>query len=484
MARAKQQGSFDPGRFRMAEEASVAAAPKPIVGAAESPSLANLNQEVPLGGELLDPSTVVDPVKAAIARETLTLSTSIDAALDMAQADIDAIIAQAEADAAEAAQLAQEAADAAALAEKQVAEGDVLVAQAEKEYTTAFNLDPNATFSTLTNTQKQFVSKGMFDGNAAFTALFSSLSAIGLEGLVDVLNRIRTDYPEISSEDALLLLKYDKRYNEPYMNRFSGNKVRMANGLAPLDDATYLANEAAYKKIFDAYGLKQFANREKYASFIGSDIAPDEVAERVSMVYTRVNNAMPQVAKALLQFYPELTTQDLMAYTLDPVNQLPAIQRKIQAAEIGGAALAQNLGTSLQATTFTTAKGVPTNITRGTIGVEAMLKAGTDAAEAAKAAAYVADVLPVSEKLSSIYANGYQQYGQLQAEQEAYLGDITAKKAREALTAREKAEFSGASGVLKSQRRAIGGLIQNPEQTDRPYSVYRPVARASQDSPS
>jgi len=409
--------------------------------AAESPTLTNV------------------PTKSEIAAETLRLGISIDAIINQAENDLNAIIAQAEADAEEAARLAAEAAAAAAAAEAAMQEGNVLAAEAEEGFVTAFNLDPNAVYSELPPNQQVMVSKGMFDGNAAFTALFSSLAAIGLEGMVDVLNKIRSDYPEISSEDALLLLKYDKRYNEPYLARFSGNKARMANGLAPLDDATYLSNEAAYKKIFDAYGLKQFANREKYANFIGSDISPDEVAERVSMVYTRVNNAMPQVQKALLQFYPELTTQDLMAYTLDPVNQLPALQRKIQAAEIGGAALAQNLGTSLTATTFTNARGVPTNVTRGTIGVEAMMQAGTDAAEAAQRAAYVADVLPVSEKLSSIYAGGYQQYGQLQAEQEAYQGSITAKKARETLIARERAEFSGQSGVLKSQRRATGGLI-------------------------
>ena len=300
----------------------------------------------------------------------------------------------------------------------------------------------------------------MFDGNAAFTALFSSLSALGLEGLVGVLNNIRTAYPDINSEDALLLLKYDKRYNEPYLKRFEGNRKRMAAGLAPLDDATYLSNEAAYAKIFTAYGLKQFANQERYANFIGSDVAPDEIAARVQLVYDRVQGALPQVSKALLQFYPELTTQDLMAYTLDPVNQLPVLQRKVQAAEIGGAALAQSLGTSLQATTFTGAQAAPySNVTRGTIGVETMLKAGTDAAQAAKAAAYVADVLPVSEKLSSIYANGYGQYGQVQAEQEAYLGSVEAKKTREALVGRERAEFSGTSGMLKSQRRAVGGLI-------------------------
>ena len=409
--------------------------------------------------EIYDPTQVVDPVKAAIAAETIRLRTSVDEAITKEEENLAAIIAQAEADIEEAERLAAEAKAAQELAEKQIAEAKVLETEALAGEVIAFNLDQTVTFSQLPPNKQANVSKGMFDGNAAFTALFSSLSALGLEGLVDVLNNIRTLYPEISSQDALLLLKYDKRYNEPYLKRFEGNRKRMAAGLAPLDDATYLSNEAAYKKIFESYGLRQFANQEKYANFIGNDIAPDEVAARVQLVYDRVQGALPQVSKALLQFYPELTTQDLMAYTLDPVNQLPVIQRKIQAAEIGGAALAQNLGTSLQATTFTGAQAAPyANVKRGTIGVETMLKAGTDAAEAAKASAYIADVLPVSEKLSSIYANGYQQYGQLQAEEEAYLGSIQAKKTREALVGREKAEFSAAPGMLKSQRRVNRAL--------------------------
>ena len=84
-----------------------------------------------------------------------------------------------------------------------------------------------------------------------------------------------------------------------------------------------------------------------------------------------------------------------------------------------------------------------------------MLKAGTDAAGAAKASAYVADVLPVAENISALYANGYKQYGQVEAEKEAYLGSIEAKKAREALVGRERAEFGGTAGVLKSQNRAL-----------------------------
>jgi len=416
----------------------------------------------PVSAPASAPATVEagDPAKAALLEEITTSFSAIDEALSKSEKELTDLIAQIEADAIEAERLADEAAKLAAQAEAEVKAGDIAMEKGNVLFKQAFYSDPTATFEGLGTSSKKIVSSGMFDGNAALTAAFSALAAIGVEGLLDVMNRIRAEYPDISAEDALTLVKFDKRYNEPYLKRFEGNRKRMIAGLAPLDDKTYLANEAAYGKIFTSYGLKQFANREKYANFIGSDIAPDEVAERVQLVYNRVNNAMPQVSKALLQFYPELTTQDLMAYSLDPVNQLPAIQRKITAAEIGGAALAQNLRTSLTPTTFTGAQAAPfTNVVRGTIGVETMQKAGADAETAAKASAFVADVLAPVEKVSAIYGNRLAQYGQAEAEQEAYLASVEAKKKREALAAAERSAFQGEAGMLRSQRRAVGGLI-------------------------
>jgi hypothetical protein len=384
-------------------------------------------------------TTSTDPYKMVLLESMNAAQYDLDA-LDAALAgelamseamslEIEALTAQAEADAL-AAQAAED-------------EGDALVSE-------LFFGNPNYTIDNFPSVFKPVVEKGLFGGNAAYTALYSMLSSIGISGLVDVMESIRKAYPDISSDEMLMLLKYDKRYNEPYLKRFEGNRARIAAGLAPLDDATYLANEAAYKKIFETYGLTQFTNTTKYADFIGKNISPDEVANRVQLVYDRVNNAMPDVKKALLQFYPELTTQDLMAYALDPQNQLPALNRKIQAAEIGGAALAQSLGTSLTARTFTGAEGAQyTNIERGTIGVEAMMQSGADAQSAAKATQYVAGVLPRGEFLSSIYAGGYDQYGQLQAEQEAYQGLASAERARQRLAGRETAAFRGSAGTSR-----------------------------------
>ena len=285
----------------------------------------------------------------------------------------------------------------------------------------------------------------------------AALTAIGVEGLVEVMAEIRKLYPEIQSEDALNLLKFDKRFNTPYLTRFAGNKKLQDAGFAMLDDKTYLATEKAFNKVFTSYGLKQFANRDRYSNLIGNAISADELAERVSTAYDRIVKGASETKTALNKLFPELSDTDILAYAIDPVNQLPAIQRKIQAAEIGGAALAQNLSIGL--TQGPTDASGYTNVSRQGLSVEQLQAQGVDLEEARKAYAAVAGMLPTAEKLSSIYGGSLQQYGRQQAEQEQFMKSAAAKAAREKLSAREIAEYSGESGVLKSQRRATGGLI-------------------------
>jgi hypothetical protein len=242
-----------------------------------------------------------------------------------------------------------------------------------------------------------------------------------------------------------MLLKFDPRYNKPYMTRFAGNKTLMDAGFAPLDDREYLANEAAYNKIFTAYGIPQFATRAEYARQIGNRVAPEELAEKVSNTYERVVKGAADTVKAITQLYPELTDKDLLGYALDPATQLPALKRKIQAAEIGGAALAQSLTTGLTAAAET--KSGYTNVVRKGLGVEELIAQGVDLQTARRGYQTVAGVLPTAEKLSAIYGGRMDQYGRLEAEQEVFQELASARRARERLTATEIAAFSGEAGV-------------------------------------
>jgi hypothetical protein len=283
--------------------------------------------------------------------------------------------------------------------------------------------------------------------DAALAAAAAALSAIGVEGITEIMAEIRKLYPGISSEDALNLVKFDKRFNSAYLTRFTGNKKLQDAGFAMLDDKVYLATEAAYSKIFNAYGLKQYANRDRYGNLIGSMISADELAGRVSTAYDRIVKGASETKIALNRLFPELNDADILAYAIDPVNQLPAIQRKIQAAEIGGAALVQNLSIGLDSAP-TEATGIQ-GVTRQGLSVEQLLNQGVDLQTARTGFSRVAESLPVAEKLSGLYNTQAGQVGRMQLEEEQFKGLASAKRARQKIIGLEEAQFEKRGGVGK-----------------------------------
>ena len=375
----------------------------------------------------------------------------LDTILNKAETDLIALEAeQALLEADLAAKRAQAEAEAAAGAVAE-AEGDKIITEGVISGIFPFSSLPPV-FQTVVNEAPQFKTTS----DAALTAAAALLRSVGVEGLTDVLAEIRKLYPDISSEDALSLLKFDPRFNAPYLKRFAGNKLLMDAGFAPLDDKEYLATERAYDKIFTSYELGQFNNRDRFARLIGSRISADELAGRVSLAVDRVNRAARETRDAIKELYPELTNQDLIAYAIDPVNQLPALQRKVQAAEIGGAALAQNLSIGLKAAPETETGF--TNVRRRGLGVEELMAAGVDLEKARTGFSRVAELLPTSEKLSAIYGSRLEQFGRREAEQEQFQQLASAKRARQRLTQEEIAQFSGDAGYGRV-RKQTGGLI-------------------------
>ena len=385
---------------------------------------------------------VRDEIKAGVTIELATLPDRIDTAISNAQKSLDAILAEAEASTALAEAYELEAEALAAEAKTAEAEGDKIITDAVTSG--QFNyMDIPTVFKEVVNQQPQYATVS----DAGLAAAAAALSAVGVEGLVEVMAEIRRLYPGIESADALNLLKYDKRFNTAYLNRFTGNKKLQDAGFAMLDDKTYLATEAAFSKIFNAYGLKQFANRDRYGNLIGSSISADELAGRVSAGYDRIVKGASETKDALNKLFPELNDTDILAYVIDPVNQLPAIQRKIQAAEIGGAALVQNLSIGLDSAP-TEATGIQ-GVTRQGLSIEQLLNQGVDLQTARTGFSRVAESLPVAEKLSGLYNTQAGQVGRMQLEEEQFKGLASAKRAREKVIGLEEAQFEKRSGVGK-----------------------------------
>lgn len=275
--------------------------------------------------------------------------------------------------------------------------------------------------------------KAQVDSIAAIKAL---LSSYGIGDLSDAItNAVIKGY----TTDTIELIMQDPNSKDPlavaFQMRFPANKVRAAAGKSVLSPAEYLRAERSYTEVLKSYGVSNIASKEKLSSFIANDISATEVADRVGIAINRVQNADPDTKKALAEYYPMLNQADIVNAVLDPAEGLPSLQRKIQIGEIGGAALAQGIKTS---------EG-KTNIK---MGAEALANLGVTQAKAREGFQQVAEVTPRGEFLSQISPG--EDYGQLQAEQEAFQGLASARRARVSLTEQEKARFGGASGVNKA----------------------------------
>ena len=282
------------------------------------------------------------------------------------------------------------------------------------------------------------------DQIAAISALLSSY------GLGDLTGAITEAVQKGYSNDTIQLIMQDPNSKDPlavaFQTRFSGNKARFAAGKPVLSPGEYLAAEKTYAQVLQSYGVGNLATKATMSTFIAGDISATEVADRVGLAIDRVKNADPFTKAALAEYYPSLNQTDIVSALLDPTEGLPALKRKVQIAEIGGAAAVQGLETGLKATSGTAA-GLG-NVTTGALGAEALATFGITQEEARKGYQAVAGIAPRAEFLSSI--SGGEDYTRLQAEQEAFLGLASAKRARESLTAQEEGRFKGQSGLSKT----------------------------------
>lgn len=272
----------------------------------------------------------------------------------------------------------------------------------------------------------------------AYALLKSVFTRYNLTSLIPAIEDLMKN--NVGPEQASLLLKTDPKYNKDangnligYAKRFQANATRVANGLNAIDEASYLDIEDQYSQTLKAYGKENYfgttmdARQTAMSSLIAGDVSPTEFKGRIDLAVSRVENADPTI-KAQLKAYYSITDADLTNYFLNPKENLPKLEEKVKAAEIGGAAAAQRL--SVSAAT-----------------AEDLAKYGVTQQQAREGYADIAEVLPTSEKLGAIYDEMGVKYGQAEAEQDTFKGLASAKRKKEQLVAREIAEFSGSSGT-------------------------------------
>jgi hypothetical protein len=279
--------------------------------------------------------------------------------------------------------------------------------------------------------------------NPAFSIVEGILKNYDMKGVADSIAKIRADYPEIASNDILALLKFDTRYNAPYLERFAGNAALIKKGLPTLNDDLYLKAEKEYETIFKAYDVGSLANRKMYATLIGNSMDAVDVTGRLKIGYDRLKSDK-NIEEAFRKFYPSLGTGDIVAAMLNPDEMLPALERKAAAAEIGGSYLAQGLETSK-------------------ISAESLAAFGINKAGAQAGVRYIAQALPRGKFLSQISGETGINYTQQTAEDITFKKNVKAQEQEDILKAKEIGRFSAASGImgsksLASQQRGAGLL--------------------------
>jgi len=276
---------------------------------------------------------------------------------------------------------------------------------------------------------------------SAFNILKTEFSKYGLGSLVENIKGLLTSGTP-ASEFSLKLQETPE-----YQKRFAANADRIKAGLGALTPAQYVAMEDQYQNLMRNYGLPasyyskdDIGTQAGFQKLLANDVSASELEDRIATAQQRVLNTNPEVLKAFKQFYPDINNADILAYTLDPQNALSTIHRKVSAAEIGGAALAQGLQ----------ANG-------GT--AESLAGQGITKAQAQQGYTNVAEMVPRGSQLADIY--GQTPYTQGTAEAEVFntAGAADAAAKRKKLTSLETAQFSGSSGVGSLNR-------------DRPISNY------------
>jgi hypothetical protein len=235
---------------------------------------------------------------------------------------------------------------------------------------------------------------------------------------------------QIAQDYTYAEVEINLRNQQLYKDRFAGNEALKSQGLAPLDEATYLANERQYTELLRSYGLTNLANRDNFAKLIGGSVSPVELQDRVVGVYDRIKNAdeaLSNELQSMRQMF-NVSDSDLAGALLMGSDGTQLLKRKIDEAGISAEATVRGL--------------------KSTMGAEELNRLGITRQDAAKGFEVVKQATGTLEKLSGIYGTDNTNL-QNELEKEQFTGLLS--KRRKSLTSKEVQTFSGKSGALTGQ---------------------------------
>lgn len=133
---------------------------------------------------------------------------------------------------------------------------------------------------------------------------------------------------------------------ELYKKNFAAD-IEAGRKAMPPTPEQYIGFEQYYQEVLTRYGLGDLATRDTFAEFIGGDVSPMEVQERVEKVYDKVFNADDLLKEQLRTYFPNLGTADFAKALLtgtSPEDMAAQLRRKVTRAEISSEMSRAGLG--------------------------------------------------------------------------------------------------------------------------------------------
>lgn len=267
----------------------------------------------------------------------------------------------------------------------------------------------------------------------AIGILRDALRMYGLEGLVGDVDRIVRDS---GGSGSVAMNKI--RQTQAYKDRFKGLLSLQQKGVTDIaNEAEYINLESQYRQQFREAGLQNFlggagttAERDAIAKLVGDfSVSVSEVRNRIDDAQRVVAETPQEVRDSLQRFY-NVDPATLTAYVLDPQRTSSEIQRRANAAIVGG--YAQRAGLDFGA-------GVSERIGE-LLGGERDIT-GT---QIEPQLTQISQVQKATGRLAQL------EKGTLTAEETALAEldlDASAKQKVRGLQSRERARFGGTSGI-------------------------------------
>jgi hypothetical protein len=293
----------------------------------------------------------------------------------------------------------------------------------------------------------------------AFEILKTELTNLGLPEFVPIIQGYITQ--DISPSVAPTLLEQ----TDVYKQRFIGNEARRQRGLQQLDMAGYLNAERDYRQLLKDNGLDALDNKDTYAALIGGDVSLNEAQDRIVNVFNKIDNADAGLRQSINQYFNQYGVTD------------PTVQKQqVALAILGGNQAASTLQKTLQRAQLR-AGAQFAGVTVGEAAIEELQRqaAASGVADvyglAKQGFSTLAQTQAETERLTQIYGAQPTTVAETavpaaiapmtdeELKQEAFFG--LASQRRKKLQEKEKATFSGATGlstVSLSQKSTAGQL--------------------------